>query len=254
MAAGPTKSTTIEDSYGKPRGFVQVDYLDKHGRVVRSETEEEFNIENLVVNVFRELLPLLLAPRSVTGRVDNSPSNTTWLDRRICLIGFGVGDNGTPIPTTKPEEPEDGRTKLVGETDYPNSKQGLQGAIRRVPLTPTGPSEMNTLAVPINSYYLLKEVDADGVSIVQVENGGAEITFVFTLEEDEYIGNIVEMGLFFGGGDAGDETPIEILASTDYDCARLNRQNARMAARKTRVVPLEKTRDGKVRIHWRIRT
>lgn len=241
------------------RGFIDIECYAKDAKpgidAPFYKDSEEFDVENLVVNTFRELLPLLLAPRIITGRPDNSQSNQTWLDRRICLIGIGIGNGALP-PSVKPEEPEDGRTKLIGEVDYPTSKQGLQGPIRRIPLT-LGPSEVyDPLEItPIfNSYYLFREVDTDGINIFQYDGGGAEITFTFTIEEDEYIGNIMEYGLFFGGGDAADNSLFSIPTTADFEYSRLSRELARMAARKTRVSPLEKTRDFKFRAIWRIRT
>lgn len=239
------------------RGFVEIECFaksDTPGVDKPFYTEkEEFDVENLVVNVFREMLPLLLAPRVITGRPDNSQSNQTWLDRRICLLGVGVGNGGNP-PSVKPEEPEDGRVYLIGEPDYPNSKQGLQGPIRRIPLNPTGPSEVNQpFPGNINSYYLFREVDSDGVSIFQYEGGGSEITFTFTIEEDEYIGDIMEFGLYFGGGDAADNSLFAITLPDDYEYTRLSRELAKLAARKTRTRPLQKTRDFKFRVIWRMR-
>lgn len=243
------------DRFPRIRGFVHLEGLDPVSGVrTWCETPKEFRLDNLVVNVFREMLPLLLAPRIVTGRVDNTQSSSTWLDRRICLLGLGVGD-GSLTPSTKPEEPEDGRTKLVvGDPDYPTAKQGLQGPMRRVPLTPSGPSEINQPGLgEIPSYYLLKEVDSDGVVIEQVQNGGAVITYTFTIGTDEYIGNIMEAGLFFGGGDAGDDTQF-LVAPGEYDRERLKTAAARMAARKTRDTPYPHTRGSAFRVVWRIFT
>jgi hypothetical protein len=213
---------------------------------------EEFDVSNLVLNMFRFLLPALLAPQIVTGRGDNTASDTTWLNRRLCLAGFGIGDGAT-TPSVKPEDPEDGRTMLVGETDYLNSKQGLQGPIRRVPLVPGNPSEVNTPSSPINSYYLFKEVDADGVVITQFDGGGAELRFVFTLDEDEYIGNIMEYALYFSGDDASDDSTFEVDPG-ENERVRLSRETAIPCARKTRASKYEKTSASKSRLVWRITT
>lgn len=236
------------------RGFVEIEHLDPiTGQVLHVESGGDFDAQNMIVNYAREMLPLLLAPKIISGRGNNSPSSTTWLDRRVCLIGFGIGDGGSPNPTVKPEEPEDGRSKLIGESAYPNSKQGLQQPIRRVPTVPGEPSGAHSGASPINSYYLFKEVDADGVTITQFEGGGAEIKFQFTVEEDEYIGNIMEYGLYLGGGDAGDDSTYEVDVG-EPERRRLSRESATMLARKTRNSKFEKVSGYKFRFNWRIRT
>ena len=246
------------------RGFVEIEYYNREDTPgidvpFHKETEELVDIENLVVNLFREWLPRLIAPRIITGRVDNSESDTTWRDRRVCLIGFGAGDEGSPTPSVKPEDPEDGRTLLVGEASYPNSKLGLQGPMRRIPLNPTGPSEVNRPVgfgdptnEDIDGLFLLKEVDPDGISMVQVALGGSEISFTYTVEEDEYVGNIMEYGLYLGGGDAADDTQFDI-GGGNLERRRLSRNNAVLIARKTRNLPIEKTRDFKFRAIWRLR-
>ena len=247
----------VSERVAQIKGLVEIECI-RNGEVFYREVDE-FKVQNLIVNLFRQYLPLLISPKLITGRADNSPGVNTWIDRRICLIGFGIGDGGDP-PSVRPEDPEDGRTLLVGESDYPNSKLGLQGPIRRVPLTPTGPSEVNLpvgagdpVNEDINGYYLLKEVDADGVSVVHTPGGGSEVTFTFTVEEDEYIGNIMEYGLYMGGGEPTDTSTYEVEPGV-YEVRRLDRENAIMVARKTRNKPLEKTRDFKIRVRWRIRT
>jgi len=232
-------------------GFVEIEQLDLQGNLVALESQGF----NLVLNNFRQYLPRLLAPRIVTGRTDNSSGNNSWLDRRIALLGIGIGDGAVPTPTVKPEDPEDGRTRLLGGlfTDDEDAKQGLQGPIRRIPLTPSGPSEKHTLVSPINSFYLFKEVDIDGIAFQDIGGGGSEIKFRFTVDSDEYIGNIMEYGLYLGGGDATDDTSF-LISGPDFDRVRLSRETAIIVARKTRNKPLEKTRGFKFRLTWRLRT
>lgn len=242
------------------RGFVDIEYLDHDGRVIESMTEHLG--ENLLLNNFRALLPLLLTPKIVSGRSDNSPGSNSWLDRRIALLGFGIGDGQDP-PTVKPEEPEDGRTVLVGEAAFPNSKLGLQAPIRRIPIG-VGPSEQHIAEsvsgdpdTEIDGLHLLKEVDTNGVSIVAIEGGGAEVKFTFTIEDDEYIGNIMEQVLYLGGGDAANDATFDVddpFLGILPEKVRLSREQAVAIARKTRNNPLEKTGNFKFRSTWRLRS
>ena len=244
------------------RGFVDI-YVYEDDQVVGVDEPvyletTEIDNENLVVNLFREWLPRQLAPQLITGRADNSEGDDTWRNRRIALVGFGAGDEGDP-PSVKPEDPEDGRTLLVGESSYPNSKLGLQAPMRRIPLTPSGPSEINRPTgfgdppnEDINGYYLLKEVDPDGVTITQVDLGGSEIQFSFTVEGDEYVGDIMEYCLYFGGGDASDDSTFDI-GDGSLDKRRLSRESAIPIARKTRSSAFPKTKGLRFRLDWRLR-
>jgi hypothetical protein len=254
------------DKIYRPRGFVEIEYYRPEDDMGTCEPfyveSKEQQIENLVLNNFRRVLPLLLAPKLITGRADNSPGNDSWLDRRVAMIGFGIGDGGVP-PTVLPEDPEDGAVggRLVGGPEAPNSTLGIQAPIRRIPTVPGTPSEQYTAATPILPFHLFKEVDADGISIVAFEGGGAEIVFTFTVEEDEYIGNIMEYTLFMGGGDSSDDAFFSIvntdpLPTTVQERRRLSRTFAGPIpiARKTRTFPIEKTTGFKFRARWRLRT
>lgn len=240
----------------KISGHVEIQRLDKDLEVIDPNVGGE-NGPNLILNNFREWLPRLLVPQIITSRPDNSPGLDSWMNRRIALIGFGVGSGG-PIPSVKPESPEDGRSELVQELDYPNSKLGLQAPMRRIPLIPGSPSEINGPGVSeIPAFFLLKEVDPDGVTITQVSGGGSELVLKFTVLAGEYIGNIMEYCLYLGGGDASDDSQFEfdsINHPSVFERTRLSRENAIPIARKTRNAPIEKTYDFAFRAIWRIRT
>jgi len=218
------------------RGEVTVETLADDGAVI----DVDHWGENLITNNMRAQLPLLLMPKIITGRVSNVESSTTWRDYRIALIGVGIG-NGDPAvqtenPTVLPEHPEDGRTRLIGE--LAGSAFGLQQPIQKSMNIGLGYSEPTT-----DPQLALKEVTS--VSVSAVAGGGALMEYIFEFEKAEYVGDILELGLFLGTGPAfaglvtdrlfGGGTPILI-------------------ARKTRAKLLRKTNALKHRVRWKIRS